>query len=154
MSSGCCAIWPATMPWRWRSATTTRREDTTGTEFEQVLEQTSRKDLKWFFDDWVYHDRGLPDLSIAGVYPSTANAPGSYIVAVNVLNSGSAEAEVPVSVRSDATTVYRALARAGAIERSRHRFLIQGQPEEVTVNDGTIPEAGATIHSQSLSYQP
>ncbi len=43
--------------------------DTAGTGFEQVLEQASGKDLKWFFDDWVYHDRGLPDLSIAGVYP-------------------------------------------------------------------------------------
>ncbi len=128
-------------------------EDATGTEFEQVLEQTTRRDLKWFFNDWVYHDRGLPDLSIAGVFPSTANAPGSYIVAVNVLNSGSAEAEVPVSVRSDATTVTERL-RVPAQSKISHRFLIQGQPEEVTVNDGTIPEAGATIHSQSLSYQP
>ncbi len=47
--------------------------DTAGTGFEQVLEQASGKDLKWFFDDWVYHDRGLPDLSIAGVYPNKAS---------------------------------------------------------------------------------
>ena len=128
-------------------------EDATGMEFEQLLEQTTRKDLKWFFDDWVYHDRGLPDLSIAGVYPSTANVPGSYIVAVDVLNSGSAEAEVPVSLRSDATTVTEHL-RLPAQSRISHRFLIQGQPEEVTVNDGTIPEAGATLHSQTISLQP
>ncbi len=127
--------------------------DTTGMEFEQVLDETSNKDLKWFFDAWVYHDRGLPDLSIAGVYPSAANVPGSYIVAVNVLNSGSAEAEVPVSVRSDTTTVSERV-RVPAQSNITHRFLIQGQPEEVTVNDGTIPETGATIHSQSLSFRP
>jgi hypothetical protein len=127
--------------------------DANGMEFEDLLEQTTRKDLKWFFNDWVYHDRGLPDLSIAGVFPSTANVPGSYIVAVNVLNSGSAEAEVPVSVRSDATTVTERL-RVPALSEATHRFLIQGQPEEVTVNDGTIPEAGTTIHSKSLSFQP
>ena len=28
------------------------------------------KDLNWFFNDWVYRDRGLPDLSIANVTPS------------------------------------------------------------------------------------
>ncbi len=47
--------------------------DTAGTGLEQVLEQASGKDLKWFFDNWVYHDRGLPDLSIAGVYPNKAS---------------------------------------------------------------------------------
>ncbi|MDT7816772.1 MAG: hypothetical protein QOJ42_6688, partial [Acidobacteriaceae bacterium] len=69
--------------------------DTAGTGFEQVLAQASGKDLKWFFDDWVYHDRGLPDLSIAGVFPNKASVPGSYIVAVDVANSGTAEAQVP-----------------------------------------------------------
>src|SRR6202022_4256102 len=51
--------------------------DTAGTGFEQVVAQASGKDLKWFFDDWVYHDRGLPDLSIAGVYPTKASVAGS-----------------------------------------------------------------------------
>ena len=50
--------------------------DATGSGFEQVLERASGKDLKWFFEDWVYHDRGLPDLSIAGVYPNKASVPG------------------------------------------------------------------------------
>ena len=62
--------------------------DTNGIGFQQVLERASTKDLKWFFEDWVYHDRGLPDLSIAGVFPNKANVPGSYIVAVDVANGG------------------------------------------------------------------
>ena len=31
-------------------------------EFQRVLERSSKRDLGWFFDDWVYRDRGLPDL--------------------------------------------------------------------------------------------
>jgi hypothetical protein len=128
-------------------------DDAKGTEFEQILEQSSGKDLKWFFNDWVYHDRGLPDLSIGDIYPSAANERGSYIVAVNVVNSGLAEAEVPVSVRSDATTVTERL-RLPAQSKITHRFLIQGRPEEVTLNDGTVPETGETVHSESLSFDP
>ncbi len=124
--------------------------DTTGTGFEQVLEQASGKDLKWFFEDWVYHDRGLPDLSIAGVYPNKATVPGSYIVAVDVTNTGTAEAEVPVSVSSGTTTVMERL-RIPAKSRISHRFLLQGQPAEVAVNDGTVPEVEASVHRQTLA---
>jgi hypothetical protein len=124
--------------------------DTTGTGFEQVLERESGKDLKWFFEDWVYHDRGLPDLSIAGVYPNNATVPGAYIVAVDVSNSGTAEAEVPVSVSSGTTTVTERL-RIPAKSRISHRFLLQGQPAEVAVNDGTVPEVEASVHRQTLA---
>ena len=127
--------------------------DTMGTGFEQVLERTSGKDLKWFFENWVYHDRGLPDLSIAGVYPNKASVPGSYIVAVDVANSGTAEAEVPVSVSSGTTTVTERL-RIPAKSRISHRFLLQGQPAEVAVNDGTVPEVEASVHRQTLSVRP
>ena len=114
-----------------------------------MLERASGKDLKWFFEDWVYHDRGLPDLSIAGVYPNKASVPGSYIVAVDVANSGTAEAEVPVSVSSGTTTVTERL-RIPAKSRISHRFLLQGQPAEVAVNDGTVPEVEASVHRQTL----
>jgi hypothetical protein len=127
--------------------------DTAGTGFEQVLEQASGKDLKWFFDDWVYHDRGLPDLSITGVYPNRASVAGSYIVAVDVSNSGTAEAQVPVSVSSGTTTVTEML-RIPAKSRVSHRFVLQGQPEEVAVNDGTVPEVEASVHKQIVSMKP
>jgi hypothetical protein len=127
--------------------------DTAGTEFEQVLERTSGKDLKWFFENWVYHDRGLPDLSIAGVYPNKSSVPGSYIVAVEVTNSGTAEAQVPVSVSSGTTTVTESL-RVPAKSRVSHRFLLQGHPAEVAVNDGTVPEVEASVHRRTLSVPP
>jgi hypothetical protein len=127
--------------------------DTTGIGFEQVLERASGKDLKWFFEDWVYHDRGLPDLSIAGVYPSKASVPGSYIVAVDVANSGTAEAQVPVSVSSRTATVTEML-RIPAKGKISHRFVVQGQPSEIGVNDGTVPEVEASVHHQTLAVPP
>ena len=123
--------------------------DTTGTGFQQVLERSSGKELKWFFDNWVYNDRGLPDLSIAGVYPTRTGAPEGYLVAVDVANSGMAEAEVPVSVTSGTTTVTERL-RVPARSRISHRFVVQGAPAEVAVNDGTVPEVEASVHRQSL----
>ena len=38
--------------------------------FQRTLEKSSPKDLRWFFNDWVYRDRGLPDLAIVNVTPS------------------------------------------------------------------------------------
>ena len=127
--------------------------DTTGIGFEQVLERASGRDLKWFFENWVYHDRGLPDLSIAGVYPNKASVPGSYIVSVDVANSGTAEAQVPVSVSSATTTVVERL-RIPAKSSVSHRFLLQGELSVVAVNDGTVPEAEASVHRQTFSAAP
>jgi len=68
--------------------------------FEKLLEATgNHPDLSWFFADWVDADKGLPDLSIAGVYPSAEQA-GNWLVAVDLANSGYAAAEIPVTVRT------------------------------------------------------
>jgi hypothetical protein len=127
--------------------------DNDGKEFERVLERTSGKDLSWFFSDWVYRDRGLPDLSIAGVYPSSSSVPGSYLVAVSVSNSGGAAAEVPVTVRSSGATVTARL-RVPADSSVTHRFLLSGEPVEVAVNDGSVPEVQASVHRHTISNQP
>jgi hypothetical protein len=123
--------------------------DTAGTGFQQVLERASGKQLNWFFDNWVYRDKGLPDFSIAGVYPTKTGSAGGYLVAVDVLNSGTAEAEVPVSVTSGTTTVTERLRVPGKSQIS-HRFVMQGPPAEVAVNDGTVPEVAASVHKQTI----
>jgi aminopeptidase N len=125
--------------------------DSGGTGFEEALQHATNKDLKWFFDDWVYHDRGLPDLSIAGIYPNKASLPGAYIVSVDVANSGTAEAQVPVSVSSATATVTENL-RIPARSQVSHRFLVQGRPTEVAVNDGTVPEVEASVHRKAVSF--
>ena len=127
--------------------------DDTGNGFEQALEQSGGGDLKWFFENWVYHDRGLPDLSIAGVYPNKASVPGSYVVSVDVANSGTAEVQVPVAVSSATTTVVEKL-RIPAKSSVSHRFLLQGELSQVAVNDGTVPEVAASVHRQTFSGAP
>jgi hypothetical protein len=125
-------------------------KDTTPDAFEKLIEQAGqRKNLAWFFNDWVYKDRGLPDLSIESVYPSPASVQGSYLVAVNLANNGYAAVEAPVQVISALTTVTQRVQIAGR-SKSVQRILLQGVPTEVRVNDGTIPESQATIHSKTL----
>jgi hypothetical protein len=118
--------------------------------FEALVEQAGqRHDLRWFFADWVYADKGLPDLSIATVYPSPASVAGSYLVAVNMANSGYASVEAPVQVISESAAVTQRVMLA-ARSKAVQRILIQGTPTEVRLNDGTIPETQATIHIKTL----
>ena len=132
--------------------------DTTPDYFEHLVERPSgvdaAKDLKWFFDNWVYNDRGLPDLSIAGVHPSPAAQNGEYLVGIDIMNDGFAEAEVPVTVRSQNGGTLTERVRLPGKTRTAHRMLVQGAPQEVVVNDGTVPEVQATIHERTLGDQP
>ena len=117
--------------------------------FEKLLEQAgTRRDLSWFFADWVNADKGLPDLSIAGVFPSPATA-GEWLVTVNVANDGYASAEVPVTVRSGSNSVTQRV-QVPARGKAAQRLLILGKPLEVQVNDGTIPETQASVHVTRL----
>ena len=55
-----------------------------------------------------------------------------------------------VTVRSASTSVTQRLlvpARGKAVQR----ILIQGQPTEVQVNDGTVPETQASVHVTKLN---
>ncbi len=125
-------------------------DDTTPEYFERLLEKSSSKDLKWFFDDWVYHDRGLPDLSISGVFPSQAAVDGQWLVALDISNDGYAEAAVPVTVRSKDAIVTERL-RIPAKGKVSRRVLIGGKPTQVQVNDGTVPEVRESEHVTTLT---
>ena len=125
-------------------------EDTRPDYFEGLVEKASGKDLRWFFDAWVYRDLGLPDLSIAKVFPTKSSEPGQYLVAVDVANEGYAEVEVPVTVRSkDASVTERV--RVPGRGSITHRILLKGEPTEVELNDGSVPEVQATLHRQTVS---
>jgi len=130
-----------------------RAADASAEGFEQVLEQTSHEDLRWFFEDWVYHDRGLPDLSIANVSTRPAPAQGGksngWLVAVSVRNDGDAAAEVPVTVRSGTLTATERL-RVPGHANAATRILFQDTPEEVVVGDGTVPEMRESIHVKKI----
>jgi hypothetical protein len=125
--------------------------------FEKVLEETSpQPDLAWFFADWVDADKGLPDLSINAVFPE-AVADGNWLVALDLANSGYAQAEVPITVRSGQGSEARSVThrvRIPARGKLTERILIQGQPTEVQLNDGAVPETQSTIHITKLDQPP
>jgi hypothetical protein len=114
-------------------------EDQDPAYLERLIERLARRDLSWFFEDWVYHDRGLPDFRVASVYPSPTPQ-GGYMVTVTVENLGSAGAEVPVTVRSQGSEATQRL-EVGAKSKNSIRILIPSQPQEVVVNDGSVPES-------------
>jgi hypothetical protein len=125
-------------------------------EFEKVLEQASGKDLRWFFDDWVYRDRGLPDLSIRHVSsrrtPDEGPKAGGWLIAVDVRNDGDAVAEVPVTVRSGTLTATERV-RVAAHSDAATRIVFQGTPEEVEVNDGSVPELQSSEHVEKVDLK-
>ena len=104
--------------------------------------------LSAFFADWVTADKGLPDLSIASVFPVPEKA-GTWLVTVNLANNGYASAQVPVTIRSTTNTVTQRVFIPARGAASPH-LLITGKPTEVQVNDGTVPETQATIHITRL----
>lgn len=126
-------------------------QDTSPDYFEKLLEQAGGKDLRWFFDDWVYRDRGLPDLSIGGVYPSR-EAHQQVLVAIEIANEGYAEADVPVTVKGSENSSTQWV-RIPAHGRITHRITFQENPTEVDVNDGTVPEVEDSIHQKMLTAQ-
>jgi hypothetical protein len=135
---------------------TYRREgkaDADPKQFQRVVEKAARKDLNWFFDDWVYRDRGLADLSIASVTPRALPVKGdkgaTYLIAVEVRNEGDAEVEVPVTVRSGTLTTTERLRIPGRSSAST-RIVFEGEPDEVVVNDGSVPEITTSKHTKEV----
>jgi hypothetical protein len=114
-------------------------DDTSPGYMENLIESQTHRDLHWFFDDWVYHDRGLPDFRIASVYPS-ALASGGYMVTVTVENRGDAGAEVPVTLHMHTGEESQRLVVPGKSKASV-RIQATSLPQEVTVNDGSVPES-------------
>ncbi len=107
-------------------------------------------DLHWFFQAWVYDDPGLPDLAITKVFSNKTDPNGDqWLVAVQVSNSGYADAEVPLTVHSASSTSTEQV-RVPARGSLSRRMLLLGQPTEVDVNDGSVPEIAASVHRRTL----
>jgi hypothetical protein len=120
---------------------------------ERTIEKFSHMDLQWFFNDWVYRDRGLPDLGIVNVTPSQIDSrsglPTGWLIAVVVRNVGYATAEVPVTVRSRNGSETQRLRIPGRSTAST-RIVFAGTPEQVEVNDGSVPETETSMHTRKL----
>jgi hypothetical protein len=114
-------------------------DDSNPTYMQKLIEKESHRDLQWFFDDWVYHDRGLPEFRVAAVYPSKL-ASGGYMVTVTVENRGDAGAEIPVTLHTQDSEASGKLVVAGKSKASV-RIQIPSLPQDVTLNDGSVPES-------------
>ena len=44
----------------------------------RLIAAQTQRDLEWFFDDWVYRDRGLPDFKVESVFPRKTTT-GSFL---------------------------------------------------------------------------
>jgi hypothetical protein len=108
----------------------------------RLVQEQAKKGLEWFFDDWVYRDRGLPDFKIESVFPRKT-LPDGYMVTVTVVNQGAAGAEVPVTIKFAGGEVSQRLVVRGK-DKSVVRMNVPKAPEEVVVNDGSVPESDVT----------
>lgn len=115
-------------------------EDKDPAYMQRLIAAQTPRDLEWFFDDWVYRDRGLPDFKVESAF-SRKTLGNSFIIAVTVDNLGSAGAEVPVMVKFAGGEVTKRL-EVRAKDKATIRVETPGAPQEVVVNDGSVLERG------------
>src|ERR1700682_5676053 len=109
---------------------------------QRLIEAQSKRDLEWFFDDWVYRDRGLPDFRVESAYPRPLLG-GGYVVTITIENLGEAGAQVPVTLRMEGGEMTR-LVEVHAKSKNVLRIESAGTPHEIVVNDGSVPERDMT----------
>ena len=114
-------------------------EDKDPAYVQRLVEAQSKHDLQWFFDDWVYHDRGLPDFRVESAFPRQASQ-GNYLVTVTIENLGDAGAEVPVTVRFEGGEMTERVEVRGKA-KGVVRVATPKPPTEIVVNDRSVPES-------------
>ena len=110
--------------------------------FQRLVQTNSKRDLEWFFDDWVYRDRGLPEFHVESAYPRPllSEKEKNYLVTATIENRGHAGAEVPVMIQTPSgEKSVRVLVKAG--EKGVGRIEVPIAPDKIVVNDGSVPEA-------------
>jgi hypothetical protein len=118
---------------------------------ERLIEAAAKRDLGWFFDDWVYQDRGLPDLRVQAVHPWKTEKDVQFIT-VTLENRGDAGAEVPFTIifaGGEITKRIEVRARGTATTRVE----LPHAASEIVVNDGSVPENDLTNNVFEVSAQ-
>jgi len=127
-------------------------QDHEASYMQRLVQRQSQRDLEWFFDDWVYRDRGLPDLQVESAYPRKLLA-GEYVLTVTVKNTGDVRAEVPVAARAPQGEMSHRVqvpAKGKAVVRIR----IPVVPAEAVVNDGSVPESDPNNNMLKITTPP
>jgi hypothetical protein len=117
-------------------------EDKEPSYMQRLIQAQTQRDLEWFFDDWVYRDSSLPDFKIETAY-TRKTLPQGYMLTITVSNKGMAGAEVPLTVKFAGGEVTKRLVVRGK-SNGVIRVEVPKPPEEIVVNDGSVPESGTT----------
>ncbi|HVN19750.1 MAG TPA: hypothetical protein VMU05_13280 [Dongiaceae bacterium] len=104
----------------------------------RVIAAHTERDLSWFFDDWVYHDRGLPEFKVGSAFASKTPTNG-FLLTVTLDNTGTAGAEVPVVIKFAGGEVTKRI-EMRAKSKTTVRVETPAAPQEIRVNDGSVPE--------------
>ncbi len=115
---------------------------------QKLLENsgTTRVDLERFFDTWVYADKGLADLRVSSAYAREiiSTLPGetrrNFLVTVQVENAGDTWVRTPVIVRAGQRETAQQIVSLEPHSKAVVRITFPGVPEDVVINDGSIPE--------------
>jgi len=116
---------------------------------ELLIESAAKRDLEWFFDDWVYQDRGLPDFHVQSVHPWKTDK-GVQFITVTLENLGNAGAEVPFTVFFEGGEITKRI-EVRSKGTATTRVELPQPPSEVRVNDGSIPESDLTNNEFKIS---
>ncbi len=108
----------------------------------RLVAAQTHKDLEWFFDDWVYRDHGLPDFKVESAFVRKT-LPEGYLLTITIANLGGAGAEVPFTVKFAGGEVSKRLVVRGK-SSGVIRVEVPKPPEEIVVNDGSVPESDMT----------
>jgi len=116
---------------------------------ERLVESSVQRDLSWFFDDWVYQDRGLPDFHVQSVHPWKTEK-GVQIVTVTLENLGGAGAEVPFTILFEGGEITKRI-EVRAKSTATTRVELPGTASEIVINDGSVPESDLTNNTYKIS---
>jgi aminopeptidase N len=117
-------------------------QDTESSYMPRLIAAQTQRDLEWFFDDWVYRDRGLPDFRVESAF-SRKTMTNTFMITITVDNLGTAGAEVPITVKfAGGDTTKRLEVRAKS--KGVIRVELPAAPLEIVVNDGSVPESDMT----------
>jgi hypothetical protein len=130
-------------------------DDMSTAYLQGVLEDGHKRDLEWFFDDWVYRDRGLPDFRIENVYarPVLGDPNKLSLITVTIENRGGAGAEVPVTVQS-ATGEKSIRILVPAHQKTSERVQLPEMPTRAVVNDGSVPVSNSSESTFDVPAKP
>ncbi len=122
---------------------------------QNLLQEGKKRDLEWFFDDWVYRNRGLPDFRVENAYvrPLLEDPSKIVLVTVTIENRGGAGAEVPVLLQTPSgERIVRVLVKAR--QKASGRSQVPDAPTKVVVNDGSVPESSSADNTFDIPANP